>query len=86
MISNRKVTFQSSCAKKGMTLVELADMERRLNSASEDALLNEHSYEAPSRLSYYRRLMQRIGPRVCLSVAGFGETIQKELLMSGNDS
>ena len=61
-----------------MSFVELAEMERKLKSASKDALLDEHSFEAPSRLTYYRRLMQRIGPRVCLSVAGFGEIMPIE--------
>ncbi len=34
---------------------------------------NDYSYvDNNGRLQYYRRIMDALGPRVCLSVAGFG--------------
>ncbi len=42
-------------------------------SASALQSTSDHTYvDSNGRLQYYRRIMEAIGPRVCLSVAGFG--------------
>uniref|UniRef100_A0A914WFR1 ZP domain-containing protein n=1 Tax=Plectus sambesii TaxID=2011161 RepID=A0A914WFR1_9BILA len=51
---------------------ELETFEEQQSAALQSAS-DQHTYvDGSGRLQYYRRIMESIGPRVCLSVAGFG--------------